>query len=108
MNFSKTPEPPYYVAIFTTQRNVEPHDGYDEMSEKMGELVKAHAGFIGMESVRDEAGQGITVCYWEDLESIEAWKQNVEHQEAQSLGIQKWYQDYYLRVAKVERDYGTG
>ncbi len=107
MNFTQTPESPYYVAIFTTQRNIKPNDGYDKMSEKIGELVKGQPGFIGMESVRDEAGQGITACYWEDLKSIEAWKQNASHQKAQTLGIQEWYKDYYLRIAKVERDYGT-
>ncbi|MGB4248729.1 MAG: antibiotic biosynthesis monooxygenase, partial [Pseudohongiellaceae bacterium] len=37
---------------------------------------------------------------------IRKWKQNAEHLEAQRLGREKWYSDFMLRIAKIERDYG--
>lgn len=74
------------------------------MSEKMIELAGAQPGFLGVETAREEVG--ITVSYWADLESIKNWKQNIDHQEAQRLGQEKWYSSYKLRIAKVERDYG--
>jgi heme-degrading monooxygenase HmoA len=49
---------------------------------------------------------GITVSYWKDEASINAWKQHLSHQAAQRLGREKWYQDYMIRVARVERAYG--
>lgn len=99
---SKTPAPPYYAVIFTSLRAE--NDGYQEMSQKMFELAAKEPGYLGVESVREELG--ITVSYWEDLESIKNWKANIEHQQAQKQGREKWYSAYRVRISKVERDYG--
>lgn len=100
---AKTPEPPYYAVIFTSLRT-EDNDGYEQMANNMVELAAKQPGFLGVESARE--GVGITVSYWSDLESIKSWKANVEHQEAQRLGRERWYSSFKTRVSKVERDYG--
>ena len=97
-----TPKPPYYAVIFTSQK-IDEDKGYNEMSDKMVELVSQQDGFLGFESAREELG--ITVSYWKDEKSIINWKANLEHQEAQKLGKEIWYQQYKIRIAKVERDY---
>ena len=97
-----TPQPPYYAVIFTSKK-INEDRGYNKMSEKMVELVSQQDGFLGFESAREELG--ITVSYWKDKESIKKWKANLEHQEAQKLGKEIWYQQYKIRIAKVERDY---
>jgi len=102
--FATTPEPPYYAVIFTAQRT-EGDDGYGAMAKAMAELAPQQPGFLGMESVRNAHGLGITVAYFTDEASIVAWKANAEHMAAQKLGQQKWYSHYELRVAKVERAY---
>ena len=93
---------PYYAVIFTTivTENLE---GYIETAERMEELAKLQKGYLGIESARSEVG--ITVSYWQDLEAIIAWKNNLEHIEARNLGRQKWYKQYQLRICKVEREY---
>lgn len=98
-----TPEIPYYAVIFTSNRT-EIDDGYSEMAARMISLAKQQPGFLGVESARDEVG--ITVSYWSDLESIKRWKMNVDHQEAQRLGHEKWYSSFRTRIALVEREYG--
>ncbi len=98
-----TPNPPYYAVIFSSHRN-EGDNGYDAMAKRMVELASQQPGFLGIESVRENLG--ITVSYWESLEAIRNWKQNVEHQEAQRLGRQQWYSGFRVRIAKVEREYG--
>ncbi len=102
MSISKTPPPPYYAVIFTSERT-EGDDGYSDMSEKMAALSKEQDGFLGMESAREEIG--ITVSYWKDLDSIRKWKMNADHLEAQMKGRTQWYQNYKVRICKVERDY---
>ena len=97
--FAKTPNPPYYAAIFTSLRT-EGDKGYSAMAERMVELASEQSGFLGIESVRGDGGIGITVSYWESEEAIRAWKKNAEHQAAQRSGQQTWYQGYMLRVAK--------
>ncbi|HEV8541355.1 MAG TPA: antibiotic biosynthesis monooxygenase [Verrucomicrobiae bacterium] len=103
-SFAKTPEPPYYAVIFTSQRT-EQDRGYDQMADRMMQLAAKQPGFLGAESVRNESGLGITVSYWSNPEAIAAWKQHLEHRPAQEAGKRVWYSDYHLRVAKVERAY---
>jgi heme-degrading monooxygenase HmoA len=100
-----TPEPPYYAVIFTSKRT-EGDRGYAEMAERMMVLGMKRDGFLGLESARSADGFGITISYWRDDASIRAWKQDAEHQKAQYAGQQTWYEDYRVRVSKVERAYG--
>ena len=102
---AKTPSPPYYAVIFTSQRT-EGDRGYGRMADRMVELARAQPGFLGVESVRGADGLGITVSYWARKEAIVAWKRHVDHQTAQCAGQRIWYADYQVRVASVERDYG--
>ena len=105
--FAPTPRPPYYVAIFTSQRTAGEH-GYGDMAERMAALANQQPGYLGVESTRDESGFGITVSYWESEEAIRQWKHNAEHQVARQKGRTDWYQHFELRIAKVERAYGMG
>ena len=92
----------YYAVIFTTQQtsNLE---GYTEMSEAMEALAAKQPGYLGIASARGELG--ITVSYWESLEAISNWKENIAHLRAQEKGKTQWYAWYKLRICKVEREY---
>ena len=105
-DIARTPAPPYYAVIFTSKRT-EGDRGYGAMAERMVELGSNAAGFLGIESVRGADGVGITVSYWRDEAAILAWKRDLEHQEAQRGGRDTWYEHYAVRIAKVERAYGT-
>jgi heme-degrading monooxygenase HmoA len=72
----------------------------------MVELASKQLGFLGVESVRSAEGLGITVSYWESEAAIHGWKAHSEHKVAQKAGKKVWYEDYTIRVAKVERAYG--
>lgn len=100
--FARTPQPPYYAVIFTSQRS-EVDDGYDAMADRMMELAAQQPGFLGVESVRDASGFGITVSYWESTEAIAAWRAHAEHRIAQAAGYRQWYARFETRVARVER-----
>lgn len=104
--FARTPKPPYYAVIFSSQRQVVADDGYDQTADRMAALAALQPGYLGVESARDAQGFGITVSYWRDEASILAWRNEVEHAEARARGRGGWYQHYELRVARVERAYG--
>ena len=99
---SETPKPPYYAVIFTSLLT-DDYDGYETVAENMVNLAAEQPGFLGIESARETLG--ISVSYWKDLESIRLWKTQVDHQQAQQLGKEKWYSHYKVRISKVERDY---
>jgi heme-degrading monooxygenase HmoA len=100
-----TPEPPYFAVIFTSTRTDGDH-GYAEMADAMVALSSQQPGFLGIESVRGSDGFGITVSYWSSEESIKNWKMNSEHLVAQRRGKAQWYDNFAVRVAKIERAYG--
>jgi heme-degrading monooxygenase HmoA len=100
-----TPAPPYVAVIFTSLRT--PGDnGYAAMSEAMDRLAAEQPGYLGIEAAREDVG--ITVSYWADEASAQAWKQVSAHLGAQRLGRERWYADYRVRIATVTRDYGLG
>ena len=107
MAIAATPSPPYYAVIFTSLRTAG-DNGYGKMAEAMEKLAATQSGFLGIESVRDELGRdglGITVSYWESLEAIAAWKANATHLVAQQRGRDTWYEEFKVRICRVERDY---
>ena len=103
--FAQTPEPPYYAVIFSSRRT-DGDNGYGDMADRMHALAAEQPGFLGAESTRGIDGFGITVSYWQSSEAIAAWKADVEHCAAQTMGKQLWYEHYEIRIAKVERAYG--
>jgi heme-degrading monooxygenase HmoA len=102
--FAKTPQPPYYAVIFTSQRTGD-DQGYGAMADAMHALALEQPGCLGAESTRDESGLGITVAYFTDEAAVANWRNNARHLAAQRLGKERWYSHYELRVAKVERAY---
>lgn len=99
-----TPEPPYFAVIFTSRLTGD-STGYAEVAARMMELAEQQPGFLGVDSVRDADGVGITVSYWQSERAIADWRRNAEHQVAQRRGREAWYDDFVLRVARVERAY---
>lgn len=97
-----TPKPPYYAVIFTSVRT-DGDNGYTEMANRMAELASVQPGFLGFDTARQEIG--ISVSYWSTQEAIKAWKENVEHLQAQSRA-RDWYTEFRVRICRVEREYG--
>ena len=93
---------PYYAVIFTSKRT-EVDENYSDIATKLVELAQIQDGFLGIESARNEIG--ITVSYWRSLKEKKNWKQNLDHLDAQQLGVSKWYEKYTVRIALVEKEY---
>lgn len=101
--------PSAIAVIFTSTRTTEFEDEYRAVAATMDEMVRQQPGFISSESARDpESRRGITVSYWSDEDSAAAWKQVVEHLEAQRRGREEFYSDYSVVVARVTRSYAVG
>lgn len=99
------PRPPYYAAIFMSQRNAHDDPGYARASTVMAELAAQQPGFPGMDSLRGESGFGITVSYWTSEDAIRAWRMQGDDAVTREQGRRGWYEHYELRVARVERAY---
>ena len=95
-------DPPYYATIFTTQLSGDLED-YDEIAKRMAELVGGYDGYLGMHSARGLDGFGITICYWRSEEDIAAWRADLGHRKAQDEGRDRFYSEYTVEVARVNR-----
>ncbi|MGD8325196.1 MAG: antibiotic biosynthesis monooxygenase [Gammaproteobacteria bacterium] len=98
------PKRPYYAVIFTSRLRDDADDEYAKTAAAMAQLASTMPGYLGFESAR-ESGLGIAVSYWESLESIAAWRDNVDHRLARERGRRDWYAHFDLRIAKVDRQY---
>jgi len=65
--------------------------------------VVGREGFLGMESARGDDGLGITVCCWRSQEDINAWRTDLEHEQAQGEGRAQWCDQCTVEVARVDR-----
>ncbi|ABN65823.2 predicted protein [Scheffersomyces stipitis CBS 6054] len=103
---AETPEPPYYVVTFTEifKPGLDPTK-YRALGTEIAKLAQKSPGYLGMESVSNDKGEGITLSYWTDRISIVNWKKNSEHLLAQKAGRNEFYSNYTTRVAKVEKSY---
>jgi heme-degrading monooxygenase HmoA len=97
-------KPAYWAVIFSSRRTQNDDWGYAETARRMEELARRQPGFLGIESVRDAEGVGVTVSYWDSLDAIAAWNAHDEHRTAQIKGRETWYESFHLRIAKVERE----
>jgi len=93
---------PHFAVIFSNQRCDGDEDLYEETATTMADLAARQPGYISHESARDPDGFGITISYWTDEASINAWKMNVEHMAAQGMGRDRFYESFTVRIARVE------
>ncbi|MFT4266128.1 MAG: antibiotic biosynthesis monooxygenase [Xenophilus sp.] len=105
--FASLPPGPCYAVIFSSQRTGDDEAGYDATARRMVELAARQPGFLGVESARGADGFGITVSYWASEEAIAAWRRHAEHTLAREQGRTHWYEAFQLRVARIERAYGS-
>jgi heme-degrading monooxygenase HmoA len=101
MNTNSTKNLPYYMALFIIELG-DDLDNFEEMSLKMNELVSQQSGYLGGEDMETTDGRIISICYWENLDSIKDWRGNLEHQIAIKLGKEKWFKSYQIQISKVE------
>lgn len=93
-----------YAVIFYSQKN-EDLEGYSEVRDRMLELVSQQPGYISHESFMNDDGRGVTISYWDSIESLQGWKNNQEHSEARQKGRELWYKNYKVEIAKIENSY---
>lgn len=95
-----------YVVIFRADIK-QLDDEYHQVAERMRELALSEFGCVSFHAVMQE-NKEITISYWESLDQIRAWKQNLEHLAAQQKGRGHWYSAYRVEIAEVIRGYGYG
>lgn len=91
------------VAVFRSRLSAAAGADYSEMAVEMLARAKTMPGFVEFKSFRADDGEKVSLVYWEDEETLAAWRQDVRHREAQRQGREKWYDSYRIDIAQVIR-----
>ena len=95
------------IVVFEFEISPDKVDRYFELAAAMREEIEPQPGFKSIERIESLAHKGrfVSVSTWEDEAAVNAWRQNLKHQEAQDEGRASIFSHYRLRVAEVIRDY---
>ena len=81
---------------------------YLDIAAELKPQLEKIDGFISIERFSSlvEEGKILSLSFWRDEEAISAWRNLETHRHAQGKGRGGVFNNYRLRVAKVNRDYG--
>ncbi len=71
----------------------------------MWEIVPKIPGFISYKGYTGEDGEEIVVVRFESEEALDAWRNHPEHVEAQRMGRESFYEEYWVQVCNTLREY---
>jgi len=91
------------LIVLFRSRLVDQPDGYAEMAQEMLDAARSMPGFIDVKAFKAEDGERLTVVWWQDEETLRAWRLHARHLVAQRLGRERWYEYYKIEVAEVIR-----
>ncbi len=94
------------AVIFLSGRSDADPDGYARAAEAMATAATARDGYLGIDSVRDGDGVGVTISWWRDEAAALAWRDDPDHARIRDQGRAIWYDWYRVIVATVDRAYG--
>lgn len=105
-----TPERRMMIAVIFEADTVPAKQArYLELAAELKPLLADIAGFISIERFQSLTTEGkiLSLSWWQDEESVLAWKKNIFHQAAQAEGRESVFSYYRIRIAHVVRDYSS-
>ncbi|KID55816.1 antibiotic biosynthesis monooxygenase [Pseudoalteromonas luteoviolacea] len=96
------------AVIFEVTLKPEGKKAYFDIAAELKNLLVKQAGFISIERFVNvsDSDRYVSLSFWDNKESVLAWRDQFEHKRAQALGKSELFVDFRLRVANVIRDYG--
>lgn len=92
-----------YIVIFRATAGKLDTD-YARIAAQLRESALQQFGCLEFHAVC-EGEHEVALSYWPDQASILAWKSHAEHRVAQQLGRERWYRDYRVEIAQIQRSY---
>jgi heme-degrading monooxygenase HmoA len=92
------------VVVFRSRLSVEAGDEYSEMAAEMLATAQEMPGFVEFKSFKSDDGERVSLVYWQDHETMAAWRNHPRHRIAQGKGRAKWYAYFRVEVADIVRE----
>ncbi len=95
------------AVIFEVVPTKEGKAEYLEIAATLRQFLENRDGFISIErfqSLTDE-NKILSLSFWRDENAVAAWRNELEHRNAQKKGKESLFHSYRIRVAEIVRDY---
>jgi heme-degrading monooxygenase HmoA len=92
------------VVVFRSRLTAEAGDDYSEMAAEMLATAQEMPGFVEFKSFKSDDGERVSLVYWQDHETMAAWRNHPRHRIAQNSGRSKWYAEFRVEVADIVRE----
>jgi heme-degrading monooxygenase HmoA len=93
------------VTIFRSRLRPENREEYERWAARMHELASHMPGFISIKTFAADDGERVSLVEFESEETMRAWREHPEHQQAQALGRKLFYSEYRIQVCPTIREY---
>ena len=94
-----------YVVIFKAYIRQLDAD-YFVLAQQLRERALSQFGCCHFAAITEGTDE-VALSYWNSLEDIQTWHQDAQHQWAQRLGKNQWYENFTVEVCEVLRRYGS-
>jgi len=94
--------------IFEVEPALGRQSAYLDIAAQLLPTLQAIDGFISVERFQSltTPGKLLSLSFFRDEAAVAAWRNTIEHRQAQEAGRGGVFAGYRLRVAQVLRDYG--
>lgn len=92
-----------YMVVFKAKVKTIDNE-YVSLVSNLRELAFTKYNCVDFISTGDDALE-ITISYWKSMNDILNWKKDIYHLEAQKKGREKWYENYQIEIAEINRSY---
>jgi heme-degrading monooxygenase HmoA len=92
------------VVLFRSRLRDDCPPSYGPLAERMVELAQAMPGFVSFRHYAADDGERISVIEFESDAHVKAWREHVEHREAQRRGRDEFYAWYRIQVCTQDRE----
>ncbi len=91
------------VIVFRARINEGVEESLGAMGARMYELGSQMPGFVSYKDFGAEDGEVVSIIEFETLEHVAAWREHIEHKEAQALGRSTFFSEFQIQVCEVVR-----
>src|SRR3954468_2302074 len=93
------------ITIFRSRLRPENEKEYEEWATRIHGLAVTMPGFIAIKTFAADDGERVSIVEFESEETMQNWREQPDHRQAQELGRKLFYSEYRIQVCQPIRDY---
>ena len=93
------------ITIFRSRLRPEHQEEYAQWATRIHEIAVRMPGFISIKTFTAEDDERVSIVEFESEETMQAWREQADHRQAQELGRKLFYSQYHIQVCRIVRDY---